>query len=112
MSFHYPPAPQSDQTDDYHGTQIADPYRPLEDADAPETRAWIEAENQITFGYLSAIPQRDAIKERLTKLWDYEKFGLPYRKSDRYFYSRNDGLQNQKCLVCHPGPRGSGTRFA
>ena len=101
-SLKYPPAPQSDQADDYHGTQIADPYRPLEDADAPETRAWIEAENQVTFGYLNAIPQRDEIKERLTKLWDYEKFGLPYRKSDRYFYSRNDGLQNQSVLYVTP----------
>lgn len=108
MPFQYPPAPQSGQTDDYHGVQIADPYRPLEDADAPETRAWIEAENKVTFDYLGGIPARDEIKERLTRLWDYEKFGLPYRKSDRYFYSRNDGLQNQSVLYVTPSPDEAG----
>lgn len=103
-SLEYPSARQGDQADDYHGIQIADPYRWLEDADAPETRAWIEAENKITFGYLDAIPERDEIRARLTHLWDYEKFGLPYRKSDRYFYSRNDGLQNQSVLYVTPSP--------
>lgn len=102
--FQYPPARRADQTDDYHGTSVADPYRWLEDPDSPETRAWIEAENQITFEYLKALPGRDALQERLTKLWDYERFGLPHRKADRYFYSRNDGLQNQSVLYVTPSP--------
>ena len=64
----------------------------------PRPRAWVEAENKITFGYLEAIPARVALKDRLTKLWDYEKFGAPSKHGDRYFYSRNSGLQNQSVL--------------
>lgn len=94
----YPEAPGSDTVDDYHGVKIADPFRPLEDPDSPETRAWIEAENKITFDFLNAIPARDAIKSRLTELWDYEKFGIPNREGDRYFYSHNTGLQNQSVI--------------
>src|SRR4051794_31702068 len=78
--FPYPPAPKSDQTDDYHGTTVADPYRPLENADSPESQQWIEAENKLTFSYLESIPERKAINERLTKLWDYEKYGVPFRE--------------------------------
>src|SRR4051794_28878859 len=66
----YPEAPRSDTTDDYHGHKVADPYRPLEDPDSPETRAWVEAENRVTAAFLEAIPARDAIKTRLTELWD------------------------------------------
>src|SRR5207302_11289666 len=73
----YPEAPTSDTVDDYHGTKVADPYRPLEDPDSPPTRAWIEAENKLTAAFLEAIPARPAIKSRLTELWDYEKFGVP-----------------------------------
>ncbi|HUY35543.1 MAG TPA: prolyl oligopeptidase family serine peptidase [Pirellulales bacterium] len=98
----YPDARQSDQTDDYHGTQVPDPYRWLEDSDSEETRAWIDAENKLTFGFLEAIPQREAIRERLTKLWDFEKFGTPSVHGGRYFYSRNDGLQNQSVLYWAP----------
>ncbi len=93
--FNYPKPPTSDQTDDYHGTKVADPYRPLEDLDAPATRQWIEAENKITFDYLEKIPERERINKRLTALWDYEKFGVPYKEGDTYFFSRNSGLQNQ-----------------
>jgi prolyl oligopeptidase len=96
--FAYPSAPKSDQVDDYHGTQIADPYRPLENADAPETRAWIEAENKLTFDYLNTIPERKKINERLTKLWNYEKYSVPFREGGRYFFSKNSGLQNQSVL--------------
>ena len=94
----YPPARTSDQTDDYHGTTVADPYRWLEDPDAPESRDWIEAENALTFGFLDTIPARDALRERLTKLWDYERYGMPHLQGGRYFYGRNDGLQNQSVL--------------
>jgi prolyl oligopeptidase len=84
--------------DDYHGTKVADPYRWLEDPDSPESRAWIEAENRLTAAYLVAIPARAAIRERLTQLWNYPRYGTPFRKAQRYFFLRNDGLQNQAVL--------------
>ena len=98
MTLTYPPTRTVDQTDNYHGTVVADPYRWLEDGDSPETAAWVEAQNAVTFGYLRALPQREAIRARLTQLWDYERFSLPYKKGSRYFYSRNNGLQNQSVL--------------
>ncbi len=91
----YPETRTVDQTDDYFGTVIADPYRWLEDDNAPETEAWVEAQNRVTFNYLEQIPSRDAIRQRLTELWNYERFGLPRRRGDFYVYTRNDGLQNQ-----------------
>ncbi|MHC5609563.1 MAG: prolyl oligopeptidase family serine peptidase [Nostoc sp.] len=102
----YPSSHKSNQVDNYHGTLVADSYRWLEDPDSEETRTWIEAQNQVTFGYLSEISTREKIKQRLTKLWDYEKYGIPFKEgeslgdgsSDRYFYFKNDGLQNQSVL--------------
>ena len=94
----YPPARKSDQVDDYHGTKVADPYRWLEDLDSEETRNWVEAQNKLSFGYLGSIPARNALKERLTKLWNYEKYGIPFKEGNRYFYTRNSGLQNQSVL--------------
>src|SRR5258708_6125350 len=91
----YPSPRKSDQKDDYHGVKVADPYRWLEDLDSEETRAWVEAENKLTFGYLNEIPARDKIKQRLTKLWNYERFGVPFKEGNNYFYSHNSGLQNQ-----------------
>ncbi len=93
--FKYPPAPTSDQVDDYNGAKVADPYRPLENPDAPESRTWIEAENKITFDFLKTIPERDGIRKRLTEVWDYERFGVPFKEKSRYFFSKNTGLQNQ-----------------
>lgn len=90
------------QVDDYHGTRVADPFRWLENPDSPESRRWIEAQNVVTSNYLAKIPSRAALKERLTKLWNYERFGLPYKEGQRYFYSRNDGLQNQAVLYSLP----------
>ncbi len=98
----YPTASKGDVVDDYHGTRVADPYRWLEDPDSPETRAWVEAENKVTFAFLEAIPARPKIKERLTRLWDYERYGVPIHQGDRYFYSKNDGLQNQGVLYTTP----------
>lgn len=97
-TYDYPVAKKVDQIDDYHGVKVADPYRWLENLDSAETRAWVEAENKLTFDFLNAIPVRAQIKERLTKLWNYEKFGVPFKEGDRYFYSRNSGLQNQSVL--------------
>ena len=98
IEFKYPPAPTSDQVDDYNGVKVGDPYRPLENPDAPESRKWIEAENKITFDFLRTIPERDGIRKRLTDVWDYERFGVPFKEQDRYFFSRNSGLQNQNVL--------------
>lgn len=94
----YPTTAKVDQIDEYHGVKIADPYRWLENPDTPETKAWVEAQNQVTFAYLNQIPARDKIKQRLTQLWDYEKYGIPFKEGDRYFYYKNDGLQNQAVL--------------
>jgi prolyl oligopeptidase len=94
----YPQSKRVDQVDDYFGEKVADPYRWLEQLDSPETKAWIEAQNKVSFPYLEKIPQRAAYKERLTQLWNYERFGMPVKGGSRYFYTRNDGLQNQSVL--------------
>jgi prolyl oligopeptidase len=94
----YPQAQKADVVDDYHGVKVADPYRWLENSDTPETRQWIDAENKVTFAYLEQIPAREKIRERLTKLWDYEKYGIPFQQGGRYFFSKNDGLQNQSVI--------------
>jgi prolyl oligopeptidase len=94
----YPETRRDDVVDDYHGTVVADPYRWLEDPDSPETRAWIEAQNRLTFGYLEGIPARAPLSERLTRLWNYERYGVPWKRGGRYFYTRNDGLQDQPVL--------------
>ncbi len=94
----YPQTRKDDVVDDYHGTKVADPYRWLEDVDAPETRSWVEAENRVTFGYLERIPERERIRRRLTELWDYPKYGAPFKKGGRYFFFKNSGLQNQAVL--------------
>jgi prolyl oligopeptidase len=94
----YPVAKTVDQVDDYHGVKVADPYRWLEDTDSTDTRSWIEAENKLTFGYLEQIPYRKAIHDRLMKLWNYERYGIPEKQGGRYFYQHNTGLQNQSVL--------------
>jgi prolyl oligopeptidase len=94
----YPHARRTDFTEVLHGTQVPDPYRWMEDIDSPETTAWVQAQNELTQSYLATIPQREAIKARMTELWNYEKYSAPYRKGGRIFYSHNDGLQNQSVL--------------
>ncbi|MDZ8080739.1 MAG: prolyl oligopeptidase family protein [Nostoc sp. DcaGUA01] len=97
-SLTYPSSHKSNQVDNYHGNVVTDAYRWLEDPDSPETRTWIESQNQVTFGYLGEIPTREKIKQRLTKLWDYEKYSIPFKEGEQYFYFKNDGLQNQSVL--------------
>jgi prolyl oligopeptidase len=94
----YPVSKLVDQVDDYHGVKVADPYRWLEDSNSAATQDWITAQNALTQSYLSGIPARSAIRERLTTLWNYERYSVPFRESGRYFISRNDGLQNQAVL--------------
>lgn len=94
----YPKAQKVEVVDNYHGTKVEDPYRWMEDLDSAETKAWVEAENKVTNAWLAEIPARDKIRRRLTKLWDYEKYGLPKKEGGRYFFSKNDGLQNQSVI--------------
>lgn len=111
----YPVTRTVDQTDDYHGTPVADPYRWLEGgADDQEVQTWIEEQSQFTAAYLEQLPGREDIQQRLTTLWDYEKYGTPFKVSrtaeeggDRYFYFKNDGLQNQSVLYVLDGLEGA-----
>jgi prolyl oligopeptidase len=94
----YPPAVRGTTVDDYHGTLVPDPYRGLEDLDSTATRAWVDAEAKLTDRYLAALPGRDALRSRLAKLYDYERFGVPFVAHGRVFYTHNSGLQNQSVL--------------
>src|SRR5258707_350648 len=98
QTLQYPTARKSDVVDDYHETRVPDPYRWLEDPDSPESRAWIEAQNRLTEAYLAAIPARTAIRDPLTKLWNYPKYGTPFRKRCRYFFFNNAPPHNQSVL--------------
>lgn len=104
----YPNPMTADQIDDYHGTAIADPYRPLEDPDAPATRAWIAAQNELTARLLADVPARRDIHRRLAELWDYARTGAPWRRGERWFQLRNTGLQDQDILWTANGPEEPG----
>jgi prolyl oligopeptidase len=103
----YPPAPRTEQIDDYHGTKITDPYRTLENADAPSTAKWIGQENALTSSWLSKLPGRENIRTQLTGLWNYERFPRLYKAGGRYFYLHNSGLQNQSVLYVLDSLNGS-----
>ncbi len=96
----YPATATVDQVDTYHGVQVADPYRWLEEdvRESDKVRQWVDAQNAVTFDYLRDIPERAAITARLQQLWDYEKYTIPVKRGGRYFYKYNDGLQNQYLL--------------
>ncbi len=94
----YPNTAKSDVVDDYFGTRIPDPYRWLEDPNSAETKAWVDQQNALTFAFLDRIPARQRIRQRLTELWNYERYSVPSREGQRYIYSRNDGLQNQAVI--------------
>ncbi len=85
-------------TENYHGTQIADPYRWLEDDQSTETKEWVTRQNIVTNGYLSQIPFRDKVKARLEQIFDYEKYAPPFKEGGKYYFFKNDGLQNQSVL--------------
>ena len=95
---HYPDTRKSVQTDDYHGTAVADPYRWLEDDNSAETKAWVKAQNDVSDAFFAKIPQREGIRKIYTELYNYEKFGIPRKEAKRYFWTRNDGLQQQSVV--------------
>ncbi|HVF38529.1 MAG TPA: prolyl oligopeptidase family serine peptidase [Gemmatimonadaceae bacterium] len=101
----YPATTRGTQVDDYHGTRVSDPYRWLEDTDSRETAAWVAAQNQVTFSYLASIPERAAILNRLTQVWNYPKYSSPWRAEGRLFFYENSGLQNQSILYVRDGNR-------
>lgn len=101
----YPESATIDHVDDYHGSEIADPFRWLEDdvRESDAVREWVEAQNEVTFSYLATIPERELIAKRMRELWDFERYSLPTKAGDRYFYSYNDGLQNQDVIYTLTG---------
>lgn len=101
----YPATARGNQVDDYHGSRIADPYRWLEDTDSPETGTWVQAQNDVTSAYLASIPGRTAIRDRLTKVWNYPKYSSPTRAGDRLFYYENSGLLSQSVLYVRDNER-------
>lgn len=106
-ALNYPETKQADSASTYFGTLVQDPYRWLEDDRSEETGEWVKAQNQVTFGYLESIPFRDALKERLTELWNYEKIGAPWKEGDYIYFSKNDGLQNQYVIYRKKGENGT-----
>jgi prolyl oligopeptidase len=104
----YPPARMGDDVDDYHGELVRDPYRRLENTDDAETAGWIKAQNELTEAFLAAVPGRDGIRERLTELWDYPKYGVPFERGGRWFQTRNPGLAAQPLLYVMEAPDAPG----
>ncbi|MEM9208374.1 MAG: S9 family peptidase, partial [Pseudomonadota bacterium] len=100
MTLSYPDSSVVEQIDDYHGTAVPDPYRWLEDdvRENADVKRWVDAQNEVTFAYLADIEERAVIEKRLTALWDFERYGLPVKAGPRYFYTYNDGLQNQEVI--------------
>src|SRR5262249_8537372 len=99
----YPKTRKVDHVDTYHGTVVADPYRWLEDDNSEETARWVEEQNKVTFAYLEKIPYRAKVKGRLVQLYNYPKITPPSRNGDLYFFSKNDGLQNQSVIYVQKG---------
>jgi len=102
----YPETKKADVADDYFGTKVPDPYRWFEDLNSEDVKAWVEAENEVTFSYLEQIPFREKIRQRLTELYDYPKYSSPYRVGDHYFFYKNEGLQNQSVIYVQKGLEG------
>ena len=96
----YPRTRTVDHVDEYFGVKVPDPYQWLEDdvRESQEVRDWVERQNEIAFGYIKQLPYREEIESRLTELWNYERYSPPTKVADRYFFSKNDGLQNQSVL--------------
>ncbi len=103
----YPKTTKGNQVDEYFGTKVQDPYRWLEDDRSEETKAWVKAENDVTFDYLNQIPLRDELKKQLTDIWNYEKVGTPFKEGDYTYYYKNDGLQQHSVLYRKKGDNGT-----
>src|SRR5690242_19657481 len=99
----YPETKKSDISDNYHGTNVPDPYRWLEYDTAADVAQWVKAENEVTHNYLEQIPFRNKIKKRLTEIWDCPKYSSPFKEGDYYFFFKNDGLQTQSVLYYQKG---------
>ncbi len=109
ITVNYPSTMKQDTVvDDYHGTEIKDPYRWLEDDHAENTMAWVDDQNEVTTEYLSQVPFREEIKNRLEEIWDYEKYSSPFKEGGKYYYFKNDGLQNQSVLYTTDDIRSEG----
>ncbi len=102
----YPETRMDDVVDDYFGVEVADPFRWLENDTSAETKKWVEAQNEVTFGYLERIPFRDKIKERLTEIWDYPRYSTPFWQGDHYFFFKNEGMQDHSVLYVREGIEG------
>jgi prolyl oligopeptidase len=98
----YPVTRKEDVSEMIHGVKIDDPYRWLEDDNASATQDWVKRQNEVTFGYLQDIPQREGIRKRMAQIFNFERFGVPSKQGNRYFFSRNDGLQNQSVWYTTP----------
>jgi prolyl oligopeptidase len=99
----YPATRKEGTTDNYHGTIVADPYRWLEDDNSEETKAWVKAQNEVTFNYLSSIPFRQKVRDRIEQMWNYPKYSSPSKEGGYYYFFKNDGLQNQSVLYRQKG---------
>ncbi len=99
----YPKTKKVEQVDNYFGTNVSDPYRWLENDTSAETAEWVKAQNKVTFGYLEQIPFREKIKQRLTKIWNFPKYGVPFKEGNYYFFYKNNGMQNQSVLYIQDG---------
>ncbi|WP_181307310.1 prolyl oligopeptidase family protein [Rufibacter sp. XAAS-G3-1] len=107
----YPKTEKINHVDTYHGTQVPDPYRWLEADTAENVAAWVKQQNEVTFDYLAKIPFREQMKQRLTQLWNYPKYGAPFQEGDYYYFYKNDGLQNQSVLYRQKGLNGTPELF-
>ncbi|MGM0630535.1 MAG: prolyl oligopeptidase family serine peptidase [Pseudomonadota bacterium] len=103
QSMSYPDTRKGDVVDTYFGTEVADPYRWLEDDRSEETENWVKAQNEVTFAHLESIPYRETIEKRLTELWNYEKISAPFKEGDYTYFYKNDGLQNQYVVYRQKG---------
>src|SRR5437868_13351003 len=108
MPLPYPPTRRDDVVDIFHGESVADPYRWLEDTASPKTAEWVKLQNELTESVLSTLPDRAAIRNRLTRVWDYPRIGVPREHGGRWFQMRNSGLQPQSVLYVMSSPRDEG----
>ncbi|WP_304517235.1 prolyl oligopeptidase family serine peptidase [Cecembia rubra] len=111
INVNYPESKKIDHVDEYWGEQVADPFRWLEDDYSDETKAWVISQNEVTFGYLEQIPFREALRQRLEKVWNYERISAPNSYGEYQYYYKNDGLQNQSVLYRKKGPDGTEELF-